>query len=334
MNTANSINKNGGNMKIIYGVEAYFVNDMLPIVTGDTERNFDEEYICFDLETTGLNANSDKIIEIGAVRVKNRQIVEEFGTFADPGMSLEEKTTELTGITDKMLEGAPSQKEALQTFIDFCGDSPVLIAHNANFDVSFVKATAKRENIKFEFTYADTVPMSRALIMSIKNHKLDTVAKYLKIPSFNHHRACDDARALAYIFIELLNMSEKTKNISSLQKINTSLSGNDPKKTVSHHMTILVKNQTGLKNLYRLISMAHLDYFYKKPRIPKSMLQKYREGLIIGSACEAGELFRAVTGGRPWADLLKIAKIYDYVVPTNEELLIARDTLALIKNNY
>lgn len=330
MNTANSINKNGGNMKIIYGVEAYFVNDMLPIVTGDIERNFDEEYICFDLETTGLNANSDKIIEIGAVRVKNRQIVEEFGTFADPGMSLEEKTTELTGITDKMLEGAPSQKEALQKFIDFCGDSPVLIAHNANFDVSFVKATAKRENIKFEFTYADTVPMSRALIMSIKNHKLDTVAKYLKIPSFNHHRACDDARALAYIFIELLNMSEKTKNISSLQKINTSLSGNDPKKTVSHHMTILVKNQTGLKNLYRLISMAHLDYFYKKPRIPKSMLQKYREGLIIGSACEAGELFRAVTGGRPWADLLKIAKIYDYleIQPIGNNSFMLREGIA------
>lgn len=330
MNTVNAINKNGGNMKIIYGVEAYFVNDMLPIVTGDAERSFDEEYICFDLETTGLNANSDKIIEIGAIRVKNRQIVEEFGTFADPGMPLEEKTTELTGITDKMLENAPNQKEALQKFIDFCGDSPVLIAHNANFDVSFVKATAKRENIEFNFTYADTVPMSRALIMSIKNHKLDTVAKYLKIPSFNHHRACDDARALAYIFIELLNMSEKTKNISSLQKINTSLSGNDPKKAVSHHMTILVKNQIGLKNLYRLISMAHLDYFYKKPRIPKSMLQKYREGLIIGSACEAGELFRAVTGGRPWSDLLEIAKIYDYleIQPIGNNSFMLREGIA------
>lgn len=313
MNTANRLNTDDKKIKILYGIEAYFVNDMLPIVSGKEERTFNDEFICFDLETTGLNANNDKIIEIGAVRVKNGEILDEFCTFADPEISIPQRTTEITGITQDMIKGAPCQKEALQKFIEFCGDSPVLVAHNANFDVSFIKATSKRENINFEFTYADSVPMSRALIMSIKNHKLETVAKYLKIPEFNHHRASDDARALAYIFIELLKLATKVRGITSLQEINTKLSGADSKKAVSHHMTILVKNQTGLKNLYRLISFAHLNYFYKKPRIPKSKLVSCREGLIIGSACESGELFRAITGGRPWADLVEIAKNYDYL---------------------
>lgn len=340
MNTANALNKSGKEMKILYGIEAYFVNDMLPIVTGDGERNFNEEFICFDLETTGLNANNDKIIEIGAVRIKNHEIVEEFCTFVDPKIKLESRITEITGITDKMLVGAPSQKEALKKFIDFCGCKPILVAHNANFDVSFIKATAKREGIDFDFTYVDTVPMSRALIMSIKNHKLDTIAKYLKIPDFNHHRASDDAKALAYIFIEFMKMSEKLRGISSIQKINTSLSGSDAKKAVSHHMVILVKNQVGLKNLYRLISMAHLKYFYKKPRIPKSQLMKYREGLLIGSACEAGELFKQITGGRPWGDLVETAKFYDYLeiqpLGNNEFMLrqgIAKDILQLQEFN-
>ncbi len=330
MNTANKINSGENKIKVIYGIEAYFVNDMLPIVTGNTERNFEEEFICFDLETTGLNANTDKIIEIGAVRVKNKKIIEEFNTFVSPGMNLSQKTTELTGITDDMLIGAPNQKEALEKFIDFCGNNPVLVAHNANFDVLFIKATAKLENIDFDFTYLDTVPISKALIMSIKNHKLDTIAKYLKIPEFNHHRACDDAKALAHIFIELMKLATSARNVNSIQKINTSLLGSDIKKSVSHHMTILVKNQTGLKNLYRLISMAYLNYFYKKPRIPKSELIKYREGLLIGSACEAGDLFRAITGGRPWPDIIEIAKFYDYleIQPLGNNEFMIRDGLA------
>lgn len=313
MNTVSSINKNGGNFKVIYGVEAYFVNDMLPIVTGNDNRSFDDEYICFDLETTGFNAKSDKIIEIGAVRIKNNVIQDEFCTFVDPKIPVPERITEVTGITSDMVKGAPTEEVAIKNFIDFCKESPVLVAHNANFDVSFIKAATKRLNIDFSFTYVDTVPMSRALIMSIKNHKLDTVAKFLKIPKFNHHRASDDARALAYILIELLKIASKNKNIYTLQEINTSLAGNDAKKAISNHMTILVKNQVGLKNLYRLISMAHLEYFYKKPRIPKSKLIKHRDGLLIGSACESGELFRAITGGRPWEDLLEIAKLYDYL---------------------
>lgn len=243
MNTVKAINKDGGNFKVIYGVEAYFVNDMLPIVTGDDNRNFDDEYICFDLETTGFNAKSDKIIEIGAVRVKNNVIQDEFCTFVDPKIPVPERITEVTGITSDMVKGAPTEDIAIKNFIDFCKDSPVLVAHNANFDVSFIKAATKRLGIDFSFTYVDTVPMSRALIMSIKNHKLDTVAKFLKIPEFNHHRASDDARALAYILIELLKIASKNKNISTLQEINTSLAGNDAKKAISHHMSILVKNQ-------------------------------------------------------------------------------------------
>lgn len=330
MNTVKAINKDGGNFKVIYGVEAYFVNDMLPIVTGDDNRNFDDEYICFDLETTGFNAKSDKIIEIGAVRVKNNVIQDEFCTFVDPKIPVPERITEVTGITSDMVKGAPTEDIAIKNFIDFCKDSPVLVAHNANFDVSFIKAATKRLGIDFSFTYVDTVPMSRALIMSIKNHKLDTVAKFLKIPEFNHHRASDDARALAYILIELLKIASKNKNISSLQEINTSLAGNDAKKAISHHMSILVKNQTGLKNLYKLISMAHLKYFYKKPRIPKSQLIKHREGLIIGSACESGELFRAITGGRPWEDLLEIAKFYDYleIQPLGNNEFMLREGIA------
>lgn len=330
MNTVKAINKDGGNFKMIYGVEAYFVNDMLPIVTGDDNRNFDDEYICFDLETTGFNAKSDKIIEIGAVRVKNNVIQDEFCTFVDPKIPVPERITEVTGITSDMVKGAPTEDIAIKNFIDFCKDSPVLVAHNANFDVSFIKAVTKRLGIDFSFTYVDTVPMSRALIMSIKNHKLDTVAKFLKIPEFNHHRASDDARALAYILIELLKIASKNKNISTLQEINTSLAGNDAKKAISHHMSILVKNQTGLKNLYKLISMAHLKYFYKKPRIPKSQLIKHREGLIIGSACESGELFRAITGGRPWEDLLEIAKFYDYleIQPLGNNEFMLREGIA------
>lgn len=330
MNTVNALKKSGKDIKVIYGVEGYFVNDMIPIVTGDYERESDGEYICFDLETTGLNANTDRIIEIGAVRVKDSKILDEFCTFVDPKVSIPERITEITGINNEMIKGAPNEEVAINKFMEFCGSAPVLVAHNANFDVSFIKATCKRLGINFEFTYADSVPMSRALIMSAKNHKLDTIAKILKIPEFNHHRASDDARALAYIFIKLMQMASEVRGITSLQQLNTKISGSDPKKSVSHHMTILVKNQVGLKNLYKLISMAHLDYFYKKPRIPKSELLKLREGLLIGSACESGELFRAITGGRPYADLIEIAKFYDYleVQPLGNNAFMVREGIA------
>lgn len=327
MNTVNKIRKNGGDIKAIYGVEAYFINDMVPIVSGQGDASLDSDFICFDIETTGLNAKNDRITEIGAVHISSGKILETFCTFVNPQRAIPAKITELTGITDQMVENAPYEKIAIESFIKFCGAAPILVAHNAPFDVSFINESTKRNNLDFKFTSIDTVPMCRSLIKSIKNYKLDTVAKYLKIPDFNHHRASDDAKALAYIFISLLLMAKENKGIKAIQHINSHLSDTDCKKAVSHHQIILVKNNTGLKNLYKLISMSHLKYFYKKPRIPKSELIKLREGLIIGSACESGELFRAISSGRPWNDLMEIAGFYDYleVQPIGNNMFMVRE---------
>lgn len=330
MNASSKIKKNGGNIKIIYGIENYFVDDTIPIVSDKINRDFCEEFICFDLETTGFNAKNDKIIEIGAVKIVNQKIIDTFNTFVNPKIKIPDRITKITGINNKMVENAPPEEEAVKKFIKFCGNSPILVAHNANFDVSFIKEVISNKKIDFEFTFLDTVPMARALIGNIKNYKLDTVAKYLKIPEFNHHRASDDAKALAYIFVELLRLAKKNKDITNIKQINSSLSGTDNKKNVSHHQILLVKNKIGLKNLYKLISFSHLNYFYKKPRIPKSELIKHKEGLLVGSACEAGELFRAIVGGRPWQDLLEIASFYDYleVQPVGNNEYMIREGIA------
>ena len=224
------------------------------------------------------------------------------------------KITELTGITDSMVQDAPSEKEALEAFFAFCGEgNPVLVAHNAEFDTSFMRAASKRSGLEFPYTYIDTVPMCRSMLRDIKNCKLDTVAEYLKLPPFNHHRACDDAKVLAEIFKILLVRLREDTGAKEISAINTSLAGGDPKKLPTFHQIILVQNQTGLRNLYKLISYAHLDYFYKRPRIPKSVLMEHREGLLIGSACEAGELFRAILRHEPWEKLCEIASFYDYL---------------------
>ncbi|BED92825.1 MAG: PolC-type DNA polymerase III [Candidatus Paraimprobicoccus trichonymphae] len=312
MNTVNKIKKNGGNMKIIYGVENYFVNDSISIVVGNENSDFNKDFICFDIETSGLNAQNDKIIEIGAVKVFNRTVTENFSSFINQKIEISQKITEITGIDNRMLENSPEEKKVLENFIKFCGKNPILVAHNAVFDVSFIKTSIKNNGLKFDFTFIDTVPMSRA-VLSLKNYKLDTVAKFLKISEFNHHRALDDALALGCILIELFKIIEEKNNINSIQELNTGLSKADFKKLPTYHQIILVKNLIGLKNLYKLISFSHLDYFYKKPKILKSELIKYREGLLIGSACEAGDLFRAIVSGRPWDDLIEIASFYDYL---------------------
>lgn len=313
MNAVNKIKSSGGEMKVIYGIEAYFVNDMVSAVTGSSGTSLDGEFICFDIETTGLSAINDRITEIGAVRIINGEIKDTFCTFVNPQIPIPQKITEITGITNEMVKDAPLELEAVSKFLDFCGQNKVLIAHNAPFDMSFIKASCARNNLPMENTYIDTVPMCRSIIKGIKNYKLDTVGEYLKIPSFNHHRASDDATALAHIYIKLIEMLKDDSGAKNVDDINTGLANADFKKLTSYHQIILVKNKTGLKNLYRLISKAHLNYFYKKPRIPKSELIKYRDGLIIGSTCESGELLRAIVAGRPWGELCEIAKFYDYL---------------------
>ena len=304
----------GKPIKILYGVEGYLVNDMVPAVVGRSKEPFDGEFIVFDLETTGLSAGLERITEIGAVRVVNGEITEEFDTFVNPEKHIPEEITKLTSITDEMVAGAPKEAEALELFRKFIGrEDAVLIAHNAPFDSSFLKAAAQRQGIRLGYTYLDTVPIARTLFPNIKNHKLDTIAKHLKLADFHHHRACDDARTLGEIFIAMTRIMREEKGIVSTDQINTGITVVDVQKLPSYHICILVQNHTGLKNLYKLISMSHLNYFYKRPRMPKSEIFKHREGLLLGSACESGELFRGIVDGKSFNELCEIAKDYDYL---------------------
>ena len=326
MKAADKINKDEEKIKIIYGVEAYFMDDLVESVKGDADTGFDGTFICFDIETTGLSAARDKITEIGAVKVENGVITDTFSTFANPEMPIPQKITQLTGITDDMVKDAPSQSEAVSAFLEFAGDN-VLVAHNAPFDTSFIAKACEDMGREYNYTSIDTVAISRAILKDIKNCKLDTVAKFLRLGDFNHHRATDDAEMLARIFINLCQRLTDDYGITKTNDINTKIAGGDFKKLPTYHQIILVKNKTGLKNLYRLISYSHLNYFYKKPRIPKSELVKYREGLIIGSACCAGQLYMAILEGKPWGELKQIASFYDYleIQPAGNNSFMIRD---------
>ncbi len=326
MNAAEAINRDEKKIKVIYGVEAYFMDDLVESVDGAKDVSLDDTFICFDIETTGLSPKTEKITEIGAVKVCNGEIVDTFSTFVNPEKPIPAKIVELTGINDSMVKDAPSQSDAVRAFLDFCGDN-ILVAHNAPFDTSFIRAACNNMNVEYNYTSIDTVAIARAILPDIKNCKLDTVASYLRLGSFNHHRALDDAQILAKIFISLCDRLKDDYNIFTTKDINTKIAGGDFKKLPTYHQIILVKNKTGLKNLYRLISLSHLNYFYRRPRIPKSELIKYREGLIIGSACEAGELYRAILNGKPWGELKSIASFYDYleIQPLGNNMFMVRD---------
>ncbi len=302
-------------VKPIYGVEGYFVNDTASAVYGLENKNqpgFDDEFIVFDIETTGLSAQNCKITEIGAVRVAHGKICETFGTYADPGEHIPEEITKLTGITDEMVSGAPSQADAVRLFLEFTGDR-MLVAHNANFDMGFIRTVCEKNCISFTNPYLDTVALSRYINKDLKNHRLDTLAKYYSLREFNHHRAYDDASMLAEIFICMI-AKMRSLDIHNFEELAREMSENsDPLKLKTYHQIILVKNQAGLKNLYRIISESYLKYFYRTPRIPKTLLEKYRDGLIVGSACEAGEIYSAFLENKPESEIESLAEFYDYL---------------------
>ena len=306
-----------GKIKILYGCEGYFVNniDDRIAIHGHQDIGFSDEIDCFDIETTGLKVTQEAITEIGAVRLRNGEIVETFQTFVDPERRLTPEIIGLTGITDDMLRGAPKLKDALTAFLAFAGNAP-LAAHNAEFDISFIRAGCRKCGIPFEPTYIDTLILAQNLLPGLGKYKLDIVADHLQLPQFNHHRASDDAVPVAQMLTKFFPMLEE-RGVTRLQQINNEMLKLRPLGSKSNrfpkHIILLAKNKAGLKNLYQLISLSNLKYFKRVPIIPKSELIAHREGLIIGSACEAGELFRAVADHKDWEELKRIASFYDYL---------------------
>ena len=304
-------------IKILYGCEGYFVNniDDRIAIHGHQDIGFSDEIVCFDIETTGLKVTQEAITEIGAVRLRNGEIVETFQTFVDPERRLTPEIIGLTGITDDMLRGAPKLKDALTAFLAFTGNAP-LAAHNAEFDISFIRAGCRKCGIPFEPTYIDTLILAQNLLPGLGKYKLDIVAEHLQLPQFNHHRASDDAVPVAQMLTKFFPMLEE-RGVTRLQQINNEMLKLRPLGSKSNrfpkHIILLAKNKAGLKNLYQLISLSNLKYFKRVPIIPKSELIAHREGLIIGSACEAGELFRAVADHKDWEELKRIASFYDYL---------------------
>ena len=314
-------------VKILYGMEGYYVDDSVTAVTGSRTMPLDGTFIIFDVETTGLRTGYDRLIEIGAVKYDGGHEVGSFQTFVSPGRKIPPKITELTGIDDNMVAGAPGEKEAVEKFFEFAGDG-ILVAHNATFDTDIIKAACERCGIPYNYTHIDTLPLCQSLVTGAKRFSLDAVQKALKLPSFDHHRADEDARILAKIFEKLVELMQK-KGISDISDINNIIKA-DPLRGKTWHMILIAKNQIGLKNLYQLITKSNLEYFYRHPRIPLSELMKHRDGLILGSACQAGQLYTAVLEGKPHDTLVRIAELYDYleIQPRgNNRFLIDNGTL-------
>jgi DNA polymerase-3 subunit alpha (Gram-positive type) len=298
-------------IKIIYGVEAYMINDRNDIITGCYEDLPLNNFVVFDIETTGLSARNDRITEIGAVRIVNGEIIETYSQLVNPCVEIPENIVKLTGIDNNMVSDKPTIENILPNFIDFVGDS-ILVAHNATFDTGFLREAIVRINREFESPVCDTLQLSRVLFPTLKNHKLHTLAKHLKIELINHHRAVDDAIATAGILSSILKLLDE-KEIKTVFQLNEFISKSDSGKGETFHTIILAKNQKGLKDLYNLITESHINYFYRKPRMPKSLIAKYRSDLLIGSACEAGELYKALLTNRSDNEIYEIVDFYDYL---------------------
>ena len=324
-------NKKGEKLdfKVIYGVEAYLVDDTRKIVINPAGQDFKGEFVVFDLETTGFSALVDRVIEIGAVKIKNNEIVDRFSTFVNPQIPISFRIENLTGINDQMVMNSGTIEQILPDFIEFCKGC-VMVAHNAEFDMSIIN-NAEKMGIEFAPTYIDTVLLSQFLIPALHNYKLDTLTKHLNVVLDNHHRAVDDAEATAHIFLKLVQMLYE-RDIYTLDKLNEegTLDDESIKKLHQYHCIILASNEMGRINLYRLVSASHLQYFNRFPKIPKSLVNKYREGLIIGSACEAGELFRAMVNGRSDAEIARIVNFYDYL----EVQPIGNNSFMIEKEDY
>mgnify|MGYP000814306987 CR=1 FL=1 len=318
--------------KIIYGVEAYLVDDLKDIVENSKNQSLQDTYVVFDIETTGFSPLVNKIIEIGAVKVEKGNITERFSTFVNPEVPIPFHIENLTGIKDDMVITAPVIAEVMPEFLVFC-DGAVMVAHNADFDMSFIKYNCDRLSIPYDFTIADTVAMARMLLPNLNRFKLDTVARALNISLENHHRAVDDAACTAEIFEKFVKMLAD-RGINTLDELNAE--GHVSKETVmkmpTHHAIILATNDLGRVNLYKLISLSHLDYFHQRARIPKSEYLKHKEGLLIGSACEAGELYQAILQGRPQEEIIRLVKFYDYleIQPLGNNAFMIKDEKAPI----
>ena len=324
---ANHAVPSDSDFKIIYGVEAYLVDDLKDIIVDSKGQSLNDSYVVFDLETTGLSPDKNKIIEIGAVKVVDGAITERFSTFVNPEVPIPYNIEQLTSIKDDMVLDAPKIEEILPEFMKFC-EGTVMVAHNAEFDTGFIRKNCERMGLPFDFTIADTVALARILLPQLNRFKLDTVAKAVGVSLDHHHRAVDDAACTAEIFVKFIEMLHE-RGMETLDDVNQ-MGATSPelvKKLKSHHAIILATNDIGRINLYRLVSMSHLTYFHKTPRVPKSEFVKYREGLLLGSACEAGELYRAILDGRPEEEIIRLVKFYDYleIQPIGNNSFMLRD---------
>ena len=323
----------GEDFKIIYGVEGYFVDDVKGLIQNEKGQKIDSEYVVFDIETTGLSPTNNRIIEIGAVRIKDGKIQDTFSEFVNPEVPIPYTITKLTSITDAMVQNAPTIEVILPKFLEYIGDASV-VAHNATFDTGFIRENAKRLGLVFDSTIVDTMTLAHILLPELGKYTLDRLCKQFGVVNEHHHRACDDAAATAEIFVKMIKMI-KEKGITTIHELNEAgaASPDAIRKAKTYHGIILAANEVGRVNLYRLISESHLTYFNRRPRMPKSLINKYREGLIIGSACEAGELYRAVLYGEGEDEITRLCNFYDYyeIQPVGNNMFLLDDEKAPVK---